>query len=99
MTCAKCKSDSVPFIGVWLKGGVAKYRCPQCGTLNRLKRAAHLVVISFSIGGLAVIVGFVFRSWWVFGIALVIGSLLDILMDYRFRQLEIAEETNHNDVA
>jgi hypothetical protein len=49
-------------------------------------------MISSSIGFFATILGFYFRSWIVFGVALAIGLLLDAVLDSRLRRLELAEE-------
>ncbi len=91
MICPKCQSDSIPFTKLWLKSGFGTYRCSGCGAISRVKKCVPLVIASMSFGGIAVILGFAFRSWLVFGVALVLGIIVDALIDSRLRRLELVK--------
>jgi hypothetical protein len=94
MTCPKCKADSIPFAKIWLRSGLGTYRCSSCGALSRVKKSIPLVVASMSIGGVVILLGYLSRSWRVFGVALLFGIALDALMDYRLRRLELIQGEN-----
>ena len=91
MICPNCQNDTIPFSTLWLKGGLGSYRCPSCSAMSRIKKSIPLTIISVCIGGIATSLGFYFRSWIIFGIALVIGLLLDAILDNRFRSLELTK--------
>jgi hypothetical protein len=76
---------------MWLKSGRGTYRCPSCGMISRVKKSVPLVIMSLSLGALSAVLGFVFRSWLVFGVAFVIVTALDALIDSRLRRLELAD--------
>jgi hypothetical protein len=76
---------------MWLKGGFGTYRCPTCGAISRVKKSMPLAIASMSFGSVAAIVGFLFRSWFVFRVAMTLGLIFDALMDSRLRQLELVQ--------
>ncbi len=91
MRCPNCQNDTISFFTLWLKGGLGTYRCPSCSAMCRIKKSIPLTIVSMCIGGIVTVLGFYFRSWITFGIALIIGLLLDAVLDSRLRSLELAE--------
>jgi phage FluMu protein Com len=91
MKCPQCQIDSIPFGTMWLKSGFGTYRCPRCGAVSRVKRSVPLVLTSSCLGGLAAGLGWFFRSWPVFGVAVLVVVALDALIDSRFRRLEVVD--------
>jgi hypothetical protein len=91
MTCPKCQNNSISFLKTWTRSGFGNYRCPTCGAVSRVKRSAPLLIGSTCLGGLAAFSVLYHRSWKVFIIAFAIVLVLDALMDFFFRRLELVE--------
>jgi hypothetical protein len=89
MKCPQCQTDSIPFGKIWLKSGFGTYRCPNCNALCRVRRSNWLFVVCLCLGGAASGLGLWSRSWLVFGAAVFVAVLLDALIDFRFRRLEL----------
>lgn len=96
MICPKCQNNSIPFARVWLKSGLGTYRCPGCGAVSRVRKSVPMFVASMCFAAVAVIVGFLFRTWLAFGIAVAVIVIIEALMDYRLRRLELVE-TKHEE--
>ncbi len=91
MVCPKCKKDSVPFFKTWTRSGLGKYRCSDCGAVSRVKKSQVLMLGSFGLGILAAGSAVYFQSWKVLIVASVVALILDAVMDFFFRRLELDE--------
>lgn len=88
MICPNCKSDSIAFWNTWLKGSFGCHHCGTCGAVCRVRKSLVLTIVSGCMGGAAGLF-LLFRSWLIFGIAVAVGLVIDAMMDYRFRQLDL----------
>ena len=92
MTCPKCHNDGIPFRRVWARGGMGRFQCVRCGAGCRVRRSPILVAAAFALGGLAVVVWILLRSWLLFAVALVVALAIDAWIDSRFRRLDVADD-------
>lgn len=90
MNCPSCQKDSIPFLRLWLKSGFGTYHCPNCNAISRIKKSVPLLVFSGGLGVVSAGFGILFRSWGVFGVALAVAVVLDAVVDFRLRRLELA---------
>ena len=90
MVCPNCQSNSIPFVRLWLKSGRGSYRCPSCSATCRVRKSATLFIASLCLG-FAAGLGLLFGSGPAFAVAIAVVLVIDALMDYRFRRLEVAE--------
>ena len=91
MVCPKCKKNSVSFFQAWTRSGFGKYRCSDCGAVSRVKKSRILMLGSFCLGILAAGSAVYFQSWKVLIVASVTAIILDAVMDFFFRRLELDE--------
>src|SRR5690242_17209100 len=89
MICPKCQSNSIPFVKTWLKGGLGRHSCPDCGADCYVRESLPLTAASCCLGLLAVGLSVFFWSWSVLLVAAVVTIAADALMDYRFRRMEL----------
>jgi hypothetical protein len=91
MTCPQCQNNSIPFLKTWTRSGFGSYRCPVCGAVSRVKRSPLLLAASGCLGGLAALSVLYYRSWKCLIVAFIIVLILDALMDFFFRRLELVK--------
>ena len=89
MKCPNCQRDSIPFLKVWVKSDFGTFKCPDCGATAGVVRSVPLILGSISIGIMVFVLGVYFGSLIVFDVALVVGSVVDAAVTYRFRRLKV----------
>ena len=72
---------------MWMKSGFGKYICEHCESTLKIKKNPLLAGISIFLGGSAAAIGFYFRSWSIFFLALIIVLAIDAVIDMNFRKL------------
>lgn len=111
MICPNCKTDSIPFFPVWIKGSFGRIVCPNCKTVTRLKKTTP-VIISSALIGLAVgiaLAGFWFGLFGDFGWSiwqtlaviaaiLLVALVIDGVKDYWLIEVEAVREESAQSV-
>jgi len=97
MKCPSCTRDAVSFGAAWIRSGWGRYTCRHCGVILRTSREPLLFINTASLSGAATILGFLSRSWLVFGALFVWAIGLDAALDWRFRRLALADAESKGD--
>jgi hypothetical protein len=88
MRCPHCNKDTIAFWRIWIRGGLGRYKCPECGGLSQIQRSTKLAVVSACLGAIAALLGLMYVSWLVFVGALVFALAVDAYLDFRYESLQ-----------
>jgi hypothetical protein len=91
MVCPKCQNNTIPFLKTWARSGLGKYQCPGCGAVSRVKKSGPLLLSSTCLGLVAGGLAVYYQSWKILIVASLIAIVLDAVLDFIFRRLELAE--------